>query len=305
MPTTSRNIVQICVAEDGRLWYTDTNNGDEPTITADEPGLLRSFTSREPLHLRLLGTVANVPFIAKVYKQYCLSGAGGKVELASPRICESASELAHPDVVLCRMRQCIMAGSLGGWHRMTDVDYATYAIAADLRNGFNGQVEQALKLHPIWRYLSFITKIDTSAVAHVLAALLDPRWFVDLENPSRLSRLLVFLGLDEKTVEAAMAGQVTNERSKRCHWVLRAWNSYGAPDTIEQGQPGNFLWRRWAHHGGGVRGSLGASRAFVCYLVRAWQQTLLATQLLGDFFLPEMLLRQDEVAALREHLSHF
>jgi hypothetical protein len=67
-------------------------------------------------------------------------------------------------------------------------------------------------------------------------------------------------------------------------------------------RPGNFLWRRWRHAGGGWKGDLRASHVFVAYMVRTWQQQIVAAA--GgrwDMFVPDSMLRGHEIEAYKLH----
>jgi len=59
--------------------------------------------------------------------------------------------------------------------------------------------------------------------------------------------------------------------------------------------PGNFLWRVWREAGGGVKGDLRASQAFIRYLRANWLEIITQKKLgANTFFLPDFFFKSDE-----------
>lgn len=299
--TTEDQIIKAHIGGDGRLWYADGT--ETPTPTDDESGFLNSLSTREPLHVRVLGVHENAELIVKLYQQHCSPRREGQLDVASPLLCETRAELLNPEVALYRMRQCLLPASLGGWHRVDELDYPTYAIAHQLQrvNGFSEHTERLLLTHPVWYDLTFLSTLDREHMSYVLSFILDPRWFIDFDNPTRIAKINKYFGLCDNTMEAVTAGIVETPRAIRCRTLLRAWQGAGQPNAVDFERPGSFLWRRWEHHGRGWRGNLAASKAFVCYFVRTWQQQLVAKTGRWEFFLPEHLLQGYEITAYKEH----
>lgn len=299
--TTEDQIIKAHIGGDGRLWYADGT--ETPTPTDDESGFLSSLTSREPLHVRVLGVHENASLIVKLYQQHCSPRREGRLEVASPLVCETSGERRNPEVALFRMRQCMLPASLGGWHKVDELDYPTYAIACQLQkdNGFSEHAERLLITHPVWHDLQFLTTLDREHMAYVLSFILDPRWFVDFDNPNSIAKINNYLGLADNTMQLVTNGIAPNARAVRCRTLLKAWQGTGCPEGGDFERPGSFLWRRWAHHGAGWRGNLAASKAFVSYFVRTWQHQLIRKTTRCDFFLPEQLLQGYEVTAYKQH----
>lgn len=299
---TEDQIIKVHHGDDGRLWYADGT--DTPTATTDESGFLNSLTTREPLHVRVLGMRENAELIVKLYQRYCSPRRGGRLEVGSPQLCETKSERSNPEIALYRMRQCLLPASLGGWHVVDELDYPTYAIAWQLQrdNGYSEHAERLLLTHPVWYDLEFLSTLDRENMARVLSFILDPRWFVDFDNPTRIAKINNYLGLQDATMRAVTAGVVKTPREARCLALLRAWQGAGCPGPVDFERPGSFLWRRWDYHGRGWQGNLVASKAFVCYFVRTWQHQLVSKTARFEFFLPEQLLRGFEVEAYKAHV---
>jgi len=304
MRVQEAQIVKVQLAGDGQLWYSD--GVENPVAVQDMSGFVSDLRRRDSLHVRVLGTPENAPLIVALYQQCCSPRRHGKLEVASPLVCETDSERKTPTVALYRMRQCLLSPSLGGWHQVDELDYPAYAIAAQLAKdgGFTDHAKRLLLTHPVYHDLTFLPTLDVEATASLLSLILDTRWFVDFRNPYRLSKLRMFLGLTPRYMRQVAAGAVNCERALRCRAALNAWKGHTSLMAVNTALPGNFLWRRRAYAGCGVKGDLRATQAFVTYLARTWQQQLVSksNQEL-EMFVPESLLRGDEVDAYREHAA--
>lgn len=295
-------IIKLQLGPGGELWYSD---GVETPRTAvqDRSGFVSDLAEKDSLHVRVLGTQTNAPLIVDLYTKCCSPRRPGRLEVASPLVCETDQERNTPAIALYRMRQCLLPPSLGGWHQVDELDYPSYAIAAQLAKdgGFTEHTQRLLLTHPVHHDLTFLPTINWEPTAYLLSIILDPRWFLNFNNPYRLSKLKAYLGLSPRYMRQVERGEANCERSLRCRTVLRAWKGE-EPSPADMERPGNFLWRRWRSAGGGLRGDLRASQAFLLYLARTWQQQLVSKhhqQL--EMFMPESLLREGEAHAYREH----
>lgn len=292
------------VADNGDVWCAD--GIDVPRMVTDgHDRFIRSLSKRELLHVRMLGTKQNAPLIVELYQKYCSPRKAGTLEVASPLICESVTEQHNPEVVLYRMRQCLLPASLGGWHAVGPVDYPSYALTAviltERRNGYCEHHRQLLLTHPVWYDLLFIPTIDPESVIFLIMHIVDPRWFIDQQKPERLGKLKMSLGLTPAIMRQNARGNSGNTANMLCRMTLRCWKG-AEPSVEDMERPGNFLWRRWRHAGGGYKGDLRASQDFVSYMVRTWQQQIVnAAGLSIDMFLPDSLLRTNEITAYEEH----
>lgn len=290
------------LAPNGSLWYSDGVETPRPAVQ-DRSGFISDLVEKDSLHVRVLGTELNAPLIVDLYHKCCSPRRSGRLEVASPLVCETDQERNTPTIALYRMRQCALPPSLGGWHRVDELDFPAYAIAAQLSKdgGYTEHARRLLLTHPVYHDLTFLPTINWEATAHLIATILDPRWFVDFKNPYRLSKLKAYLGLSPRYMRQIERGEANCERALRCRTVLQAWKGE-QPSPADMERPGNFLWRRWQYARGGLRGDLRASQAFVLYLVRTWQQQLLskAHQEL-QMFMPESLLHDGEARAYKDH----
>lgn len=305
MTVAEARITRLQLGDDGRMWHA--TGPASPSVAIDQQRFLDDIVEQDLQHFRVIGAQFNAPLIVELYRRYCSPRLSGRLEVASPNMCESELELRDPEISLYRMRQWNVSPSLGGWHQVNELDYPTYAMAAQLIRD-DGRVGAHLKLllnsHPMFADLTFLPTLDTAAVIQLLSTILDPRWFVDMRNPYRLSRLKTYLGLSPQCVDDAVRGKGLNRRSARCRMVINAWYSETHPGSGDMERPGNFLWRRWRSAGGGIKGILRASQAFVAYLARAWQHRLVAKSVNRiELFTPSEMLQGAELEAYMQHIT--
>ncbi len=294
-------ITRVQLAVDGRVWYA--HGHDTPQMVTPDRDLVCELTAKPVFHVRALGTALNAPLIVALHRVCQSDPSRFQLEVASPAVCENQRELCDPQIALYRMRQCQLPASLGGWHKFGPLDYVPYAIAANDRQDWPAQ--KLVETHPAYRDLTFIRTLDQGCLAALLATILDPRWFVDVKNPYRLSRLKQYLGLRPRYMHKVLSGNLDCEWSRRCALTLTAWGGQGkVPTNADYERPGNFLWRRFRASDGGVKGSLRATQAFITYLIRTWQGRLFAnaSQHL-QMFTPQELLQGSEVAAYKAHIA--
>jgi hypothetical protein len=103
----------------------------------------------------------------------------------------------------------------------------------------------------------------------VMARIADPRWFIDIEHPNRLSRLNAWLGLCN--------GPQTDEKLIHKFDVYSCW-SRGLTESIgEIHKPGWFVMRegrkKWTHALPWVA-TLRMSQLFIKYVRMAWMDSL-------------------------------
>lgn len=293
-------ILSVHTDTDGKVWFAD---GDRVPIGSGLPAAgfveaLQSSSGR--MRVRLLGTHANAQLIMLLHR--CCHD-GGSLEVASPLIGGTPAEQVAPEEVLFRMRQCRLPASLGGWHKVSHLDYPAYALVHQyqLQSRFSAHVEAHLKVHPAWPALKFVSSLWPEYAAILLADVLDPRWFIDRRHTDRVGKLQAHLGLTPANMARAVAGDTSPGPVYRCRVTMLAWSGQGPPTETNSNRPGDFLWRIFNANGGGAKGFLRASQKFVVFLRHTWLQTLSGHP---ELFVPERLFkRPDEILAYKAHIS--
>jgi hypothetical protein len=293
--------LKLHTATDGTVWFAD---GSRVPIASGigVHEFVKSLSQRGgKLYVRMIGNHANARLITLLHRRCKVAGS---LEVASPLIGGTASERATPEAVLYRMRQCKLPSSLGGWHPLGRLDYPAYAMIRQFQesNRFDDHVLALLKGHPAWHDLKYVHTISPDWVAWLLTFIIDPRWYIDLNHPDRVSKLQAYLGLTPKIMERVVNGDHAAGSASRCRAVLGSWYDLGPPDSSEADAPGNFLWRIFESAGGGPRGLLRASQKFIVYLRQTWLQALHGGR--TELFMPEMLFKRlDEIEGYKSHCS--
>ena len=301
MEVQEAQIVFLQQSPAGELWCS--TDMVKPCVVADQSVFVSELTKKEDLHVRTLGTHDNVQLICDLYRQRCSPRHKGKLEVASPLLCQPANERTTPEKAIYRMRQCLQSPSLGGWHQVDELDFPAYSLAEQIskEGNFTDHVQNILLTHPVYHDLQFIPTIDMEAVAKLIASVLDPRWFVHANHPYRISKLRNYLGLLPYFMEQVDEEMIDNPKVVNAKLVRQAWKNVYI-DDVDFRDPANFLWRRWRAYGGGSKGDLAACRAFLVYLVRNWQNHLLSKSPQKiDMFEPSFLLNAEETAAYKAY----
>jgi hypothetical protein len=184
-------------AKTGSVWLID---GDGPPgDTGRDSERFAAELPPGPLTVRVLGFRENARLISSLYRRRP-AHPGLSVEVGRPVVVPwEQLDGQGPEHVLFEIRQLAVQcpSSMGGWHALTDREYAGYALTALLNSGPADahHVADLLGRHAAWPALSFITHLDLQATAQVLAEIGDPRWFIDPERPDSMSRLRSYFGL--------------------------------------------------------------------------------------------------------------
>jgi hypothetical protein len=299
MITTDLHSLKLHVAE-GRVWYLHGNGAPHPADTVEE--CLESAAIDSAECIRVMGVKDNARLIVGLYEKHILGNLGA-LEVVTPLVCETAAERRDPTVVLYRMRRFQRAPSLGGYHAVGAHDYAAYQLTAAMDDhGWTPATQTILRRHPAWFPLKFIPEVDWECCAKVLAAIIDPRWYIDACHPDRSGKLEAFLGLNPKTQAGVTRGTHKWRKHTMCETVLRCWKLRRLIDAVrdkfdlagprpyadsdEPGlRPGDFPWRIWGSLMGIGPGSrcprqdpvvadLRASQRFVQFVRLVWLHAL-------------------------------
>lgn len=307
-PATDEVSIKLHTDTNGHVWYASGIGPAHNSGQIADVFLLSSVISGIGLRLRVLGVQQNAELIAALYLRRRKNEVVS-LEVAGPNICESPEELADAELVLQRMRATPLSPACGGWHVLGDADYMVYAmIARMLRNNdaFDQPVQAYLVAHPVYHAVTLIPTLSASHFARLVKTIVDPRWFVDRRSPDRQGKLELFMGLTPR-IQKRVSDEtqlVYRKRELRCSLVLDCWkNKHAGAVPLED--PRNFLYR--VHHaaGGGHRGDLRASQAFLRYLRYNWLDALERRRGARDgLFAPELFFKTPgERELYTQHMS--
>lgn len=302
------NVIKLHTHTDGRVWFSV---GMGPATNSEQlldSFLLSSVLNGMGVQVRVLGLPQNAELISALYLRRHKNEIN-RVEVAGPNVLHTPDDIEDPQIVLRRMRSVDVSSAAGGWHALSVHDYPTYAILGRMRRTnfvFDDAAQAYFRMHPAHKALTLIPTLSDEATAQLLATIVDPRWYVDRKAPDRAAKLELFLGLTPQ-VQAHVSTPkrlLHKSRELRCANVLRAWKTVDAADVDLQ-QPANFLYRIYKAAGGGSKGDLRASQAFVRYLRYNWLDGLETRRGTKDgLFAPNMFFKTPaERAAYVEHMS--
>jgi hypothetical protein len=287
--------IKLHTAQDGTVWYAKGISAPKSSGLRVDSFLLSPAANGMGLLFRLLGAPQNAELICALYLRY-YKGEVRSIELAGPNVVDCRDDLLDPAATIMRMRGATVAAACGGWHKLTLHDYPTYAMLARmLRTNFvyDDTTSAYFNLHPAHKALTFIPTLSNDAAAKMLIDIIDPRWYVDRRNQTAVKKLELFLGLIPAVQQRVSAAKTIlhKKRELRCATVLNAWKTmpYSAVDTAD---PANFLYRIWHANGGGAKGDLRGSQAFLRYLHDNWLAGLESRQGARDgLFAPDLFFK--------------
>ena len=249
----SNTIARLHRTRDG-LWISNCKEKAEQ-VTAGE--LKRLIVSGNIDEFRIVGFDTNMRLVVDVHRQLP-SGEKHRVKVGTPALFGSTYYAKPASEIIAMSREIsTLPGSVGGWRSLTKGDVAAYFLSASkdlcLRQADDRRdkwINGLLRSHPAWPAVSFVADYDRNSVFLVLAAIKDPRWYVDSQHPDRVSRLMSFLGVIPSNFDASKKPKY---RFNNATLAARSWlgqfpresNSSIRPDNNSVVYlPNYFLWRR-------------------------------------------------------------
>ena len=129
-----------------------------------------------------------------------------RIFVGSPGILRDELNAGSPSAVFRRFSLLHVAGSVGGWRRLSETDRNVYLFLTKLacHGGGHSQTNTAFVKHPAYRLCVFLKNINGSqwsALQDLVGHIVDPRWHIDPRNPDRHRRLQFALGLTPATAK--------------------------------------------------------------------------------------------------------
>ena len=302
--TTDEKILKVTVDGEGFVW---TLNGDgTPQATKkDTVEFLKSWMVDANETVRIVGTPINAKLTLDLFEMR-LRGVFESLQVCSPMCCENAEERKDPAILLHSMRTYNRPPSLGGWHEFDLKDTPSYILAQHFRtqDSLTPEMQGVLRNHPAYDAVAFATELDEESLARLFGFLIDPRWYVDPNDPDRTSRYEQFLCLNPKSVAQANHQDAT-WRTNRCRLVQDCWKKRHNPQATEKSlYPRLFIWRVWLSQGGNFKGDLAASKHLAHFVRQAWAQAMYNGPLSDRLFVPKyFFFCEDEHKAYEDYLA--
>jgi hypothetical protein len=147
---------------------------------------------------RVLGLPENYQLITTAYSRFLFKNAPVKLFVGSPLLCKYAA--CDPVSLLSRLATISAHDNATNmWHELRTEEYSTYVLLRQyLSEGVSESVCNLYRQHAISRVFRFLELDDLPLVLQVISQVVDPRWFVNVKNPTRTSRLENHFGLKLK-----------------------------------------------------------------------------------------------------------
>lgn len=308
----SKSTYRMHVDGEGYVWYASDEHMPIPSMNK-VGDFMRNLPIGPGDQIKVIGCADNVDLLLRLYDSK-LNKKLASLQVCTPTVCPTVGRRKQPEIALLDSNQWQgWPASLGGWHEFGEDDFPAYYLARNFSLGLDRLPDIIWKIgrsHTAWRALSFIPHLNEEYCYRLIASMLDPRWFIDPEEPEKNSRLEGFLGLTPRTQFNVSGGgnDKTVQGFNNCTTVLRTWKCGKPVSKAEYAQPGNFLWRIHATEGTGYKADLRASQVFVSFLKNVWLNELYKNRVrVGDsLFVPEYFFRtKEEANAFKEHMrSH-
>ena len=298
--------LRVHTALDGIVWCGQNGVGAHCTGFSPEEFVTKNVFKTAPI-VRVMGSPENSKLLLGMYEKHRKAPALAKraIWLASPAICDTRRLRDDPEEVLYRLWQSDSTARISAnWHLMKSVDFNAHLLRLSVDVGSDAysiadKAKVIFQYHPAFGVLSFFENVDLSFAVRLLSLILDPRWYVHAERPSRLSKLMRFLGLTDKNFKEGCRGDEGYNKD-RANIVSASWNTLDATD-VDYDLPRNFLWRIFHYYGGGEKGCLRASESFIRFIVLHWLQDLSSSS--KRLFEPTLFFKTDaEVMAYNAHI---
>ncbi len=297
---------------DGRVWEISDGRLRQSGISLQA---IRSGAQLDCDAAYLLGDRVNARLITALYKS---SQSGGPAVFTCSPARLSRTQLARdPETCLKYAAAYKRCASVGGFREVTYDDWLIYALLLPCTS--DKQRAEHVIQHSLWPHLSFIAHLNPARMGALMAQIIDPRWYLNVQKPDNASRLMAWLGLDPYTQRGVLMQGPAGRYHTRCRLVQETWwpaTVYGVDPAQVDGQtvipdrelceaPGGFVYREWlatCMQRSDVLGVLRASQRLVRYLRFGWM-TLASTHPEWVFDPAYFFRHEWEVVAYNQHVQ--
>lgn len=265
------------------VWTLEPNG--LPIDTQLEPSAY--LKRRLPKFLALAGHAVNAELLVALVNKRS-RGLISSLCIGTPYPAPNYRFLTDPTCHLMELAGLNYASSLGGWHQAGDVDYYTYMLAQPGRHNDRSLLHR----HPLYEHARFLTGLDEGALAVVITEILDPRWWVRLNNPNSDLPLLKHFGLTAAGMPADPAVLYRQSALEQL-WCRPVENLQS---------PGAFAHRYLAEQTRSYEAALRATNVMVLrYLLAGWRACTALTHA-SRLFVPEDFFDKQALAAYRQRV---
>jgi hypothetical protein len=259
---------------DGQVWAAP--RGQLPAATGqDAAAWVRAHAVPDSGAYYLLGAAGNAPLVVALAEAH----PGAAIHLHAPAVCPTAALRRDPASVLRRLQQPELSDCRPGRrHRLEPADLAAYRLVA-ARSAGGRDLRPLLERHPAYPAVAYLAgrslglpEVERHAV-ELLAAIVDPRWYVHPGRPGRRGPLYRHLGVVPANFRGSVAGAPGGPHAPAALAAAALWDNVSTRADLAAygaGRPEAFLWRIAAAHRPGWKGALRATETALDLLARVW-----------------------------------
>lgn len=281
--------LHLCEDDAGCVWYARHNETPKSSgQTMDK--FLKSPIGKKAQVVRMPGAAAYSAAIIDLYGK-TLNNSMRAVQVCSPAYLGRFAPSGDPIAIICAMQTCKFAPSCGGWSDVTDKQCPSFMLAKYFGcYGYDSEMDDMdlstvtfhLRQHAMWPAMSFIDGLDVASTAKLLALVIDPRFFVDHDEPDSLRHWDDFFGFNSgSTIRPTGKLKSFNVKTTygRFELLQRCWKSRmdNPPTKDKLVSPGSFMWRRWLFFlksRGERHADFDAARCMSTYIRLTWLDAL-------------------------------
>lgn len=276
-----------------QIWQLrDDHELDVLSVSPDE------FSSNHVLdvdRVRLLGTASNAQLICWLTTARNSGSAPYSVQVGTPQYC-SRKDFDDPKRVLSRMQELDsrhLSSSTGGWHEVSQAEFYSYLLVCAVAAGNVTQPEllRLLRLHPAWPAVSFIPSLNARAAAQLLAEIVDPRWYVDVKHPGRMSKLKAYVGAEPHCLRKVISNKIDDQRSLRASYAAGTWMTSKQLATSDKSSVANFVYRCYQRYDDKLTGAARATALLLRFICEVWLDSLYPDR---ELFVPEYFFSNEQ-----------
>ena len=195
-----RNQPTVCLHADSNKGIWTVQQGEPPTFLGEVlPAKLPTA------NYRVLGVPDNYDLITSVHPCLQQQDSDSTLLVGSPSICKNYQDLSAEDVLICMTSLNVHDNLSHRWHFMSGKVFNTYLLLKFFREEhFSDLVSLIFNQHCLRKYFEFLGADSSLTAVEVISEIVDPRWFINLEKPFKLSKIESYFGLKSNRLIQAL-----------------------------------------------------------------------------------------------------
>lgn len=176
-------------SRDGEIWIVEAGGNPQPFLHLNNPLRLRAG------NYRVMGCPANYRLITDLYSTLNRKEEESQVLIGSPAICRERNHTCK-EILNCISVLTTHDSLSDRWHVLDSSGYNNYLLLRYFHEeGITDLVANVYKHHGLRNAFNFLGLNSLQLAVYLISEIVDPRWFLNLRRPYRLSKLESYFGL--------------------------------------------------------------------------------------------------------------